>query len=84
MERILRGWITDHPQINDLNLQPYMYLAYSALNQQAETTNQHPYVPDTELQLRYQAYQNACSKYSSHIAEIRKYFPNWRPSPPAP
>ena len=56
-----------------------MYLAYSALNQQAETTSQHHYQPNNELQLRYQAYQETCNKYHGHIAEIQKYFPGWVP-----
>jgi hypothetical protein len=59
-----------------------MYLAYSALQSQAETPAAHSSSANHELQLRYQAYQTACSKYSSYIAEIQKYFPGWRPSPP--
>jgi hypothetical protein len=60
-----------------------MYLAYSALNQQTELNNANLSSAENELQLRYQAYQTICSKYNNHIAEIRKYFPGWRPSPPA-
>jgi hypothetical protein len=56
-----------------------MYLAYSALNQQAETNGNHPAQINNEILLRYQAYLTACSKYSSHIAEIQKYFPGWIP-----
>ena len=56
-----------------------MYLAYSALNQQAEPTNQHQCAPENEIRIRYQAYQATCNKYSSHIAEIQKYFPGWKP-----
>jgi hypothetical protein len=56
-----------------------MYLAYSALNHPTEPTTQHPYLPDNEVRLRYLAYQETCSKYSNHIAEIQKYFPSWSP-----
>ncbi len=59
-----------------------MYLAYSALSSADDRNQPRQTIAENELQLRYQAYQNACSKYSSHIAEIQKYFPNWRPNPP--
>ena len=55
-----------------------MYLAYSALREPAEPNGNHPET-NPELLLRYQAYLNACSKHSHHIAEIQKYFPNWQP-----
>ena len=53
-----------------------MYLAYSAFRTTAEPNGNHPETKP-ELLSRYQAYLNACSKYSTHIAEIQKYFPNW-------
>lgn len=56
-----------------------MYLAYSALNHQTEQSTQQLYFPDNEVRIRYQAYQETCNKYSTHIAEIQKYFPNWSP-----
>ncbi|MGZ3751962.1 MAG: hypothetical protein ACXVA2_21965 [Mucilaginibacter sp.] len=57
-----------------------MYLAFSALNRQAEPTNQNSGVPANERMIRYQAYRHICHKYSSHITEIQKYFPGWMPS----
>jgi hypothetical protein len=56
-----------------------MHLAYSALNQQSEANGNHPAQINNELLLRYQAYLNTCSKYSSHIMAIQKYFPGWVP-----
>ena len=56
-----------------------MYLAYSALNQQAEANGNYPAQINNELLLRYQAYLDTCSKYSACIAEIQKYFPGWVP-----
>jgi len=58
-----------------------MYLAHSALRARAEENHIDP-SSQTELQLRCQAYQTACSKYSHYIAEIQKYFPGWQPAPP--
>ena len=55
-----------------------MHLAYSALRPDACPDGNQPET-NSELLLRYQAYLNACSKYSNHIAEIQKYFPNWQP-----
>ena len=55
-----------------------MYLAYSALRSPSEDQNT-PHEPLNQLQLRYQAYQTICNKYSSHIVEIQKYFPGWWP-----
>lgn len=55
-----------------------MYLAYSALRPCAGPEGNHPET-NPELLLRYQAYLNACSKYSAYIAEIQKYFPGWQP-----
>ncbi len=55
-----------------------MYLAYSALRPCAEPDGNQPET-NPELLLRYQAYLNACSKYSTYIAEIQKYFPGWQP-----
>jgi hypothetical protein len=59
-----------------------MYLAYSALRTTDQNTKDR-ITAETELQLRYQAYQTACNKYSQHIAAIRQYLPGWAPSPPA-
>ncbi|MGN6639186.1 MAG: hypothetical protein ACTHJ8_09765 [Mucilaginibacter sp.] len=53
-----------------------MYLAYSALRQQDESA---PNKSETEIQLRYQAYLEACHKHRQFIDDIRKYFPNWTP-----
>jgi hypothetical protein len=58
-----------------------MYLAYSALRTTDQNTEDRIKV-ETESQLRYHAYQTACSKYSRHIAVIRQYLPGWVPSPP--
>lgn len=53
-----------------------MYIAYSALRPQitghAETKN-------IELQIRYRAYLDACSKHRRYISEIQKYIPGWTP-----
>jgi hypothetical protein len=60
-----------------------MYLAYSAFNtvdtQAQIIANQLHDQTDNELMLRYQAYQNACNKYSREIASIQKYIPGWMP-----
>ena len=58
-----------------------MYIAYSALQtlaQQPKTEN--PENLSSDLLLRYQAYQTACSKYHREIADIQKYLPGWMPS----
>jgi len=55
-----------------------MHIAYSALNNNHQQQNQTSQ-PENELQLRYRAYQTACSKYSSEIAAIQKYLPGWMP-----
>ncbi|HEY9000906.1 MAG TPA: hypothetical protein VIM89_06115 [Mucilaginibacter sp.] len=55
-----------------------MYLAYSALRTPSDQSGNHPET-NPELLLRYQAYLNACNRYSTHIAEIQKYFPGWLP-----
>jgi hypothetical protein len=54
-----------------------MYIAYSALSStenKKQDTN-----PEPEIQLRYQAYRDACNKYSNHIAVIQQYLPGWMP-----
>jgi len=55
-----------------------MYIAYSALS---PTENKNTDQPNTgtEIQLRYQAYRDACAKYSNHIALIQQYLPGWMP-----
>jgi hypothetical protein len=65
-----------------------MYIAYSVLRGRqagavhlAQTNETGPL--NTELQLRYQAYQDICNKYRHEITAIRKYFPNWRPDLPS-
>ena len=55
-----------------------MYLIYSALREPSEPHGNHP-DSNPEILLRYQAYLNACSKHSTCIAEIQKYFPGWQP-----
>jgi len=55
-----------------------MYLIYSALREHSEPHGNHP-DSNPEILLRYQAYLNACSKHSTYIAEIQKYFPGWQP-----
>ena len=66
-----------------------MYIAYSALRnppsgRQQQTNNAEAETTFTELQLRYQAYQNTCSKYRREIAAIQQHIPGWQPSPPNP
>jgi hypothetical protein len=58
-----------------------MHLAYSAIS---TITNQQPIGiqlngPENEIQLRYNAYQATCNKFSSEIAAIQKYIPGWVP-----
>jgi len=58
-----------------------MYLAYSALQSLAQQPKaEKPENLTSELALRYQAYQTACSKYHSEIAAIQKYLPGWIPA----
>jgi hypothetical protein len=63
-----------------------MHLAYFATS--TITTDQCPPKVslsdqfNSELMLRYQAYQTACNNYSREIASIQKYLPGWMPSPP--
>ena len=59
-----------------------MYLAYSAIDTkplpQPQTGEQHEQ-NNSEIVLRYQAYQNVCDKYSNEITAIQKYLPGWMP-----
>jgi hypothetical protein len=59
-----------------------MYLAYSAINTnplpQPQTGEQYEQ-NNSEIDLRYQAYQNVCDKYRHEIAAIQKYLPGWVP-----
>jgi hypothetical protein len=55
-----------------------MYIAYSALRT-ADPNTINTHTTENEMWLRYRAYQESCSKYSCHITEIQKYFPNWMP-----
>lgn len=55
-----------------------MHIAYSALNNSHQQQNQ-ALQPETELQLRYQAYQTVCNKYSREIIAIQKRLPGWMP-----
>jgi hypothetical protein len=58
-----------------------MHLAYSAIsNMPLPQPQQQPTGPQTELMLRYQAYQSTCDKYSREIAAIQKYLPGWVPA----
>jgi hypothetical protein len=56
-----------------------MYIAYSALNNNVQQQNQ-TLQPLNELQLRYEAYQTVCARYSQEIAAIQKRIPGWMPS----
>jgi hypothetical protein len=58
-----------------------MQLAYSALNQSSQSSydNHQQIESQTELQLRYRAYQATCDKFSREIAAIQKYLPEWQP-----
>jgi hypothetical protein len=59
-----------------------MYLAYSAIDKklpaQPQAGEQHEQ-NNSEIVLRYLAYQNVCDKYSNEIADIQKYLPGWMP-----
>jgi hypothetical protein len=57
-----------------------MYIAYSALQTIALTETDKPENQNTELSLRYHAYQSTCHKYSREIAAIQKYLPGWTPA----
>ena len=58
-----------------------MYIAYSALqtasqqNTPIQTESQN-----SELLLRYQAYQSTCQKYHREITAIQQYLPGWTPA----
>lgn len=60
-----------------------MHLAHSAIS--TNTINQHllnnklQEPENSEIILRYQAYQITCSKYAREIAAIQKYMPGWVP-----
>jgi hypothetical protein len=60
-----------------------MHIAYSAIN--TVTTNQlsqageYNTQTNSELILRYQAYEATCNKYRHEIAAIQKYLPGWVP-----
>ena len=76
-------------ELKNLNLitpKPYqfMHLIYSALRDLDQTSDKHFSKDNSEIQLRYRAYAEACNKHRQHITEIQKYFPNWMPKPPAP
>jgi len=61
-----------------------MYIAYSALQNPPDGGFEQPKhaqteATETELQLRYQAYQSVCSKYRHEIAAIQQHIPGWQP-----
>jgi len=60
-----------------------MHIAYSSLiniiadiNMPADCKDEQN---DSEIRLRYLAYQTTCDKYSREIASIQKYIPGWVP-----
>jgi hypothetical protein len=57
-----------------------MHLAYSALHA-TDDPKHEPGNPKhaTEIQLRYYAYLETCTKYRNHITEVQKYLPGWMP-----
>ncbi|HWD89858.1 MAG TPA: hypothetical protein VG367_17120 [Mucilaginibacter sp.] len=57
-----------------------MHLIYSALRHPKETTGEHHPKDNSEMQLRYHAYIEACRKHQEYITEIQRHFPNWMPS----
>ena len=61
--------------------QNHMHLAYSAIG--TLNNNQPSGIqlnePESEIQLRYNAYKTTCDKFSREIAAIRKYIPGWAP-----
>lgn len=54
-----------------------MYIAYSALNNNDNKSQEH--TDDPLTQLRYRAYKQACEKHRHNIAQIQKYMPGWLP-----
>ena len=56
-----------------------MHLIYSALRDLDETDKRHQPKCNSEIQLRYLAYTEACHRHRQYIADIQKYFPNWMP-----
>ena len=62
-----------------------MHLAYSAISTNYNQPSGNLLnEPESEIQLRYNAYQTTCDKFSREIAAIQKYIPGWMPSPPTP
>lgn len=60
-----------------------MHVAFSALRQQqiqqsTQNTDRHP--EDTEVLLRFRAYEAACEKHKDEIRAIQKYIPGWMPA----
>ena len=58
-----------------------MYLAYSAINNNDNTIfgDSGKDGAETELSIRYRAYQNTCEKFRKEIAAIQNYLPGWTP-----
>jgi len=57
-----------------------MHLAYSAIaTNYYQPINTEPENTETEIMLRYQAYQATCEKHRHEIAAIQKYIPGWLP-----
>ncbi|MGZ3944490.1 MAG: hypothetical protein ACXVIY_02085 [Mucilaginibacter sp.] len=62
-----------------------MYLIHSALRDpDNDTATARQPNENSEIQLRYRAYTEVCQKHWQYIADIRKHFPNWIPTPPTP
>jgi hypothetical protein len=58
-----------------------MHLAYSAIStiSNNHSTGVQLNEPESEIQLRYNAYKTTCDKFSREIAAIQKYIPGWVP-----
>jgi len=56
-----------------------MHLAYSAFSLHNNARQNTNGITESDLLLRYKAYQTACNKYSREINAIKKYLPGWTP-----
>ncbi len=57
-----------------------MHLAHSALQNTIRQTSPVN-TPEVEhLNIRFEAYQAVCNKYSKEIVAIQKYIPGWVPA----
>ncbi len=57
-----------------------MHIAYSHIDEiKNNFQSNNKLQKNTELAVRYEAFQAACNKYSDEIIAIQKYIPGWMP-----